>query len=123
MKTLITVSLLLLAVGCGCSASQQTTIVKTGPDRFSLSGNDSTRLRGDAYLSCQKEGYTDYSVIESSNAAAATSSHPARETITVRCEKEPKSFFSNVEEKAHEVWDAAKKKVQEMQEEHKEEKK
>lgn len=82
----------------GCSSQNQSyRTIKTGPDRFLVSGQDPNRLQGNAYQACREEGFVDYTVVNSD-----------RTSLTVRCEKEKKSLLTT----AGEVWTSVKEGVQ-----------
>lgn len=83
----------------GCAAQYNT--IKTGPDRYMLTGNDPAKLQANAYKACQDadEHYVDYEVL----------THDQR-GLQVRCQKAPKTFG----EQASEAWDSVKKKVDDL---------
>jgi hypothetical protein len=100
--SLIALSLVTVCV-VGCSSNQQYSTVKTGPDRFAVSGPDPNQLQGNAFKACKDEGFDDYSVVEAQ-----------KERMVVRCEKTPKSFVDSASETATKAWDTVKKKVDEL---------
>jgi hypothetical protein len=98
MKALFGFAIVAAMVSVGCSNAPTYTTVKTGPDRYMVSGQDPARVQGNAYKACQDAGedYVDYEVL----------SHDSR-GLQVRCVKAPKTFS----QQASEAWDNVKKKV------------
>lgn len=91
----------LLAMVSGCASSGYST-VKTGPDRFSVSGSDPNRVKGEAFKACKDEGFDDYTVLDSTKAG-----------MTVRCEKNEPGITEKVSKAWGEVKETVSKKIDE----------
>lgn len=102
MKKMVMFAVVSLALVAGCGSSQYST-VKTGPNRFSLSGPDPNKVQGNAFQACKDEGFDDYSVVASD-----------KNGITVKCEKEGRPFLDRAGEVYGEVKEAVKRKVEEL---------
>lgn len=101
MRILSVVSLIAIcAIGC---SNQSYNTVKTGPDRYAVSGPDPNQLQGNAYKACKDDGFDDYSVVESQKGR-----------MVVHCEKTPKSFGETASETASKAWETVKKKVNDL---------
>jgi hypothetical protein len=106
MKSMNMLFLPLIVVAMvGCAASPYNA-VRTGNDRFAVSGPDPNQVRGLAFETCRKEGFDDYSVVDSSKTG-----------MEVRCEKTPASFFSQTSESANKAWEYVKAKVDDYRKE------
>lgn len=87
----------------GCVPVTQYDTIKTGNDRYTLTGTDPNQLQGMAYKACKSDGFDDYSVLEN-----------YKDHINVRCEKIPPpqpSLMTKVNDKAERAWDYVKHKV------------
>lgn len=79
----------------GCATGSYNTM-KVGPETFVAEGEDSNILRANAFAACQAEGFPEYTVIDT-----------GKNSITVRCEKPVKSFFSSASDMAGRAYDLA----------------
>lgn len=103
MKTIV-ISLVAVAL-VGCTPPPYNTI-KTGSDRYTLIGPDPHQLQGNAFQTCKKDGYVDYTVVDS-----------GKNRLDIKCENPPQSFFSQASEKAEKAWEYVKQKVDDYRKE------
>lgn len=99
---LVVLSLSLSVLGCTSNRAPYQT-VKTGPDRYTLTGVDPTVLQNNAYQACKNDGFDDYAVVQS-----------GKYVLAVKCEKAPKPLATRMRE----VWDSMKERVEGWRKEH-----
>lgn len=91
-----------LAIGCRNQVAYST--IKTGPDRYYLTGNDPNQLQGNAFKACVEDGFDNYTILDSQ-----------KNSLVVRCEKNQQSILTGTKEKAEDIWNKIKNKIEAFQ--------
>lgn len=105
MKTFLGLAIVAAIITVGCHPPMATySTVKTGPDRYMVTGPDPATVYGYAYKACKDSGeeYVDFEVL----------THDQR-GLQVRCVKPEKTFSQH----ASEAWETVRKKVNELSKE------